>query len=252
MKLEFAARVDIGIKESNDDRVLVGGELLAEGTCDGEFEIPGVAVVCDGCGGYAGGFLAAETVLVRIAQAQSEALGDEAYLAQVLEDCQRAVAEKKRDIPRFLEMCTTVAGCVFCEDRILVFHSGDSRVYRMDRWGLARMTKDHSAVQKMVDCGELLPEEARKHPQRNVISRGIGIECLPPEIYLSRSCVHPGEMYLLCSDGLWESVDDSEISALLGRDLSLGEMADELVNLALSHGADDNISVCICACSERK
>ena len=247
MKINFAARVDIGPKETNDDRVLVGGEILDEMMYAGATEIPAVAAVCDGCGGYAGGGIAAQTVLEFLSFEESDTLADITYLAQVLDHCHQMVMEKKEEMPQYAAMCTTIAGCIFCEDSVVLFHSGDSRVYRHDRWGLAKMTRDHSIVQDMIDMGEITPEEALTHPKRNVIRRCIGINGPAPEIYVSRSPINPGEKYLFCSDGLWESVPDTQIKSILDSDIPLQQMVDTLVESALQQGADDNISVCICA-----
>ncbi len=153
MKVDYAAKVDIGIKETNDDRLLIDCRILDMSALEGTVEIPLVAAVCDGCGGYLGGNIAAQTVLEILSYENPMSLSDPTYLAHVLEKCQRAVVEKKAEMPRFSEMCTTVAGCVFCNDSILIFHSGDSRVYRYDRWGIARMTRDHSVIQDMIDMG---------------------------------------------------------------------------------------------------
>lgn len=247
MKMDFAARVDIGKKETNDDRAFAAGMMLETGACSGRIGIPSVVTVCDGCGGYAGGYIAAQTVLERLSREAPGRLSDPAVLARVLDDCQAAVLEKKKEMPHFAEMCTTIAGCVFCSDNTLFFHAGDSRVYRYDRWGIAKMTRDHSVIQTMIDLGEITPEEAKEHPRRNVISRCIGFEGEPPEIYSSGVPAAPGEKYLFCSDGLWESVGDAQLEAMLGRDIPLRQMADELVQTALAQGSDDNISVCICA-----
>ncbi|MCD7822663.1 MAG: hypothetical protein LUG86_01385 [Oscillospiraceae bacterium] len=250
MKLEYAARVDIGIKETNDDRVLVGGNILDMTSCEGETSLPALAVVCDGCGGYAGGGIAAYTVLEFLSYEEPGSLGDADYLSEVLENCNRAVFEKKEEMPSYKEMCTTVAGCVFLENSIVIFHSGDSRVYRCDRWGLAKMTVDHTVVREMVDMGQLTEEEAADNPHRNIITRCMGADCLPPEIYVVNSPMAVGEKYLLCSDGLWDSVGAARIKEILKSDMSLEEMADKLVDDALTLGSEDNISVCICAARE--
>lgn len=248
MKIDFAAKVDIGTKETNDDRILIDGKVLDESALSGKVDLPSVVAVCDGCGGYLGGNIAAQTVLELLSDEEPGNLSDSTYLAQVLDGCQRAVMEKKAEMPHFSEMCTTVAGCVFCNDSILIFHSGDSRVYRHDRWGIAKMTRDHSVVQDMIDMGEITQEEAANHPKRNVISKCIGIEGRPPEIYISNTPINPGEKYLLCSDGLWESVGEAQMKELLDGDMPLHQMVDELIQMALRQGSDDNISVCICSC----
>lgn len=247
MKIDFAARVAIGPKETNDDRVLIDAHILDMASYSGTIDVPAVAAVCDGCGGYAGGGVAAQTVLETLSAEDAVALSDVNYLTEVLAKCQQNVMAKKEELPHFSAMCTTVAGCVFCDDSIVIFHSGDSRIYRNDRWGIAKMTIDHSLVQELVDMGEITPEEALVHPQRNIIRRCIGIECPLPDVYVSRTAINPGEKYLFCSDGLWESVNDTEIKEILDSDMSLQQMADTLIEKALVQGADDNISVCICA-----
>lgn len=247
MKIDFAARVEIGPKETNDDRALVGGQILDMAACSGSFELPAVVAVCDGCGGYAGGGIAAQTVLELLSRETPGALSDPDALSRVLRTCQDAVMEKKRAMPQYAAMCTTIAGCVLCNDSILLFHAGDSRVYRYDGWGLARMTIDHSVVQGMVDMGQITEEEALTNPHRNVINRCIGMHCPPPEIYVSHGAMQPGETYVLCSDGLWESVRDAEITQILSSGVPLPQMADTLVQRALEQGAEDNISVCICS-----
>lgn len=247
MKLEVACKVAQGVRDSNDDRALLMGRILDRESYSEEADTPLTAVVCDGCGGYAGGGIAAEAVLSALSQALPETLADLAGLAEALEAARRAVDEKKRELPQFSEMCTTVAGCVFQEDRTVIFHAGDSRVYRYDGTSLARMTIDHSVIQSMVDAGRISPEDGRTSPLRNVINRCIGMDCPPPEIYISNSPILPGETFLLCSDGFWECVPDEELKRLLGQDGTPAEQVERLVDYALQAGSDDNITVCLCA-----
>lgn len=247
MMIDYAARVEIGRKETNDDRVLIGGQILDTTSGNGDLTLPAIAVVCDGCGGYDGGGIAAQTVLEFLSYESPESLGDTTYLTQVLDNCTQAVFEKKVELPSYSNMCTTVAGCVFLNNSIVLFHSGDSRVYRYDGWLLARMTVDHSAVQQMIDIGQITEEEALINPNRNIITRCIGISCPPPEIYISNTAIAPGEKFLLCTDGLWESVTAEQIKEILSRNIPLDEMVNILVETALNQGSDDNISVCICA-----
>lgn len=247
MKLEFAGRVEQGARGCNDDRALLMGRILDRESYSGEADAPLLAVVCDGCGGYAGGGTAAETVLSVLSRTPPETLADPSGLAEALEAARRAVDEKKRDLPQLSEMCTTVAGCVFREDRTVIFHAGDSRVYRYDGASLARMTVDHSVVQSMVDAGRISEEDGRLSPLRNIIDRCIGIDCPPPEVYVSNSPIMPGETFLLCSDGFWECVPDGELKRLLDWDGTPAEQAERLVDYALREGSDDNITVCLCA-----
>lgn len=248
MRIDFSAMVDIGTKETNDDRILIDGKVLDGSMQNGSIGIPSVVAICDGCGGYLGGGIAAQTVLELFSYEEPVNLSNPTYLALILDNCQRAVMEKKREMPHFAEMCTTIAGCVFCNDNILLFHAGDSRVYRHDQWGIAKMTRDHSVVQEMIDMGEITQEEAANHPKRNLISRCIGNEGRSPEIYISNTPIKPGDKYLFCSDGLWESVGEVQMKELLDENIPLHQMVDDLVQMAHRQGSEDNISVCICSC----
>ena len=249
MKIEYAAKVDKGTKETNEDRVLVDRHVLDDDSLSGVISIPAVTALCDGCGGYSGGDVAAQMVLDILSLEESDTLCDPEYLSEVLHNCQQQLMRKKKETPSLSGMCTTIAGCVFGKDSILIFHSGDSRVYRHDKWSLERMTKDHSVVQAMINLGVITPEEALHHPKRNVINRCLGAMCLPPEIYVSHMPIQPGEKYLLCSDGLWESVRDEEIKEVLDSRLQTDQMADELIRRACKEGSDDNISVCLLTCN---
>ena len=247
MKLDFACRVDIGLRKTNDDRALVLNSVINQTAIHGVGEAPAVAAVCDGCGGYAGGGIAAETVLSIFLKEFDNNTNIQDTLPKILDDAILAVRNKKKEYPHYSEMCTTVAGCVFLDDSTVIFHAGDTRVYRYDGKNLARMTIDHSVVQNMVDMGVITEAEALSNPKRNIINRCIGMECPPPEIYISHTPISPGELYLICSDGFWESATDKEIIELLSNNLPLPKMVDLLVSFAKEHGSDDNITVCLCA-----
>ncbi len=247
MTLDYAGYVTIGIRETNDDRALILGAILDQTCFHGRQEGPGLMVVCDGCGGYAGGGIAAQAVLEILQCAGTAFLTDEPAVAEALETAAKAVEQKKAAMPEFAAMCTTVAGCVFLENSTMIFHAGDSRVYRYDGYGLARMTVDHSLVQNLVDAGRLTEEEARVSPQRSTITRCIGVPCPPPEIYVSEAPIAPGEIYLICSDGLWEVLQPGDIKAIFQSGWDLPTMAEQLVAAALQAGSDDNISVCLCS-----
>ena len=247
MKIALACRVEKGRRESGDDRALLPGRILEAGSWAGEASLPCAAAVCDGCGGYAGGGLAAETALSVLEQTPPEALSSPEGLAQALERAGEAVWEKKREFPQYGRMCTTIAGCVFCPEKTLIFHAGDSRVYRYDGFSLARMTVDHSMVQRMVEQGRMTEEEALVSPQRNIISRCIGTDSPPPELYISNVPIGPGEIFLLCSDGFWECMGDRQIKRLLSGGGDLEALAERLAAAALEAGSEDNITVCLCA-----
>lgn len=252
MKIEFASKVEKGIAPTNDDRILVDGKIIDQSSSFGVVDIPTLVAVCDGCGGYAGGGIAAHTVLEILSSEEVTNLLDINYLTKTLEKCQKKIMTLKQETEQYSAMCTTIAGCLFSCNSNIIFHSGDSRVYRLDKFGLARMTNDHSIVQELINSGEISLNEAKNHPQRNVITNCIGVNVFSPEIYVSHSPIWPGEKYLFCSDGLWDSLEDSRITEILSSNISIQEMTDIMVNEAIRNGSDDNISVCICSYNVNK
>ena len=247
MDIELACRVAKGARETNDDRALLLGIICDDEVVSGVTTLPAVAIVCDGCGGYDGGSIAASVVLESLRDIMPKDLMDPVVLAQTLERAEKRIAERKLKYPAYSHMCTTVVGCIFGEDQTLIFHSGDSRLYRFDGVFLAPMTIDHSAVRALVDCGKITEEEALTHPQRNIITRCMGTGGLPPEIYLSHSAICPGDIYILCSDGLWEYVSNNRMIEILCDSADLSTAAKKLVEVAIENGGDDNITVILCA-----
>jgi serine/threonine protein phosphatase PrpC len=125
-----------------------------------------------------------------------------------------------------------------------VFNVGDSRVYRYSESTLRQLTVDHSAVQELVDAGDLSDEDARYHPLRHVVTRSLGSAPAPePDIALYEAV--PGERFLVCSDGLTNELDDPELSRILGEVRDPQAAADELVRLAVLAGGHDNVSVIV-------
>lgn len=247
MKIKIAARVDKGARPYNDDRAMIGDEIVYSGLDETTVRTPALAVVCDGCGGYQGGGVAAETALAVLRREKETLLdGDEAAVERVFQQVEREIDARKAADPALSSMCSTVVGCVFREDAVLFFHAGDSRCYRCDSYGMAKMTVDHSLVQEMVDLGRLTEEEALVHPRRNVITRCLGVHGVAPEVHVAGEPIWEEETYLLCSDGFWEAVPPAQVRDVLSEDLTLQEKADRLVDLAIELGSDDNVTVCLC------
>ena len=153
---------------------------------------------------------------------------------------------EKKQVPEYQEMCTTIAGCVLSEEKVILFHAGDTRIYRYDGKYFAQMTKDHSRVQNEMDMGLITPEDAVGREDRGVITRCIGVGGDKPDIREIGFGIHKGDLYLICSDGLWEYLSEEEMVEILSADMNLSEKADRLVDRALEIGSDDNISVCLC------
>lgn len=248
MDIRTAVVVDIGTTyDKNDDRALIETVIYQDGIGERVLQTPFLAAVCDGVGGSAGGGYAANLILTQLAGLPAAELSQPDALADALANADRKLKEEQLLLPEYARMCTTIAGVVFLEEKMLIFHAGDSRVYRYDGLYLTRMTKDHSVVQELIDLGNLTEEEALSYGGRNQITRCLGSKIsLLPEIYESRLPLQPGETMLICSDGMWDVVSPSQIREVLRRDCSPAEKAQTLVQLAKEQDSPDNITVCLC------
>ncbi|WP_245995109.1 Stp1/IreP family PP2C-type Ser/Thr phosphatase [Inmirania thermothiophila] len=216
----------------------------------------GIALLADGMGGHNAGevasALAVEVVMreLRRRLPHPEGGGDWAgfapatrVLAEAVHKANAAIHEAAAARPQCRGMGTTLVGLLFHDDRASIAHVGDSRVYRLRAGVLEQLTTDHTLVQELVARGFYTPEEAATALNRNVITRALGTE---PQVAvdLQEEAVRPGDLFLLCSDGLSDMMDDGEIAAELARaDSPLEARARRLVALANAHGGRDNISV---------
>ncbi len=231
--MEIVAESDTGrVRRNNEDAVAFDAGA-------------GVAVLADGMGGLDAGEvasrLAVEAALKSLADAGNRS---DSALRAAVEAANQAV--RNRSLDTGVEMGTTLVLWVLSEHgQCLIGHVGDSRAYRMRAGDLRCLTRDHSMVQQMIDEGLMSEAEAATSPNRNVITRALG---LVGQVEVDvRSWVHsPGDLYLLCSDGLTDMVDDAGIRSILagaGPDQSLAETARALVVRANSAGGHDNVSV---------
>lgn len=247
--MNFVCRVEIGRCEDNDDRGLADGRILSHTVHSGDSTLPLLLALCDGCGGYAGGGRAAETVLKVLREADPKKLKDENIMAAVLEECSQQIAAEQQLDPDFRAMCTTLAGAVFHEDKTIFFHAGDTRIYRFDGENLALMTRDHSVVRHLMDLGFLNEKNAAWFANRSTITRCLGAPCPPPEIRVSQAAIQPGEVYLICTDGLWGFLSGEKMAEILAGSGDLTAKAGTLINTALQNGSRDNLSVILCTLS---
>ncbi len=158
-------------------------------------------------------------------------------------DANRYIFRTATEIPQCQGMGTTVVAVLFYNNMITIAHVGDSRVYRMRNGDLAQITSDHSLVQELIDRGFFTPEEAEANTPKNLVTRALGID-EKVEVDVQEQAAKPGDIYLLCSDGLNDMVDDEEIRLTLSKySANPVEAAHELVRLANESGGKDNISV---------
>jgi protein phosphatase len=140
-------------------------------------------------------------------------------------------------------MGTTVVSALFHADRITVAHVGDSRLYRLRDKTFEQLTTDHSLIQELIDRGIYTPEEAPTHTPKNLVTRALGIDKTVAVDILEEK-TYPNDLYMLCTDGLNDMMDDEEIHLTLNRySVNLEAAARQLIKLANEKGGKDNISI---------
>ena len=207
---------------------------------------PPLFAVADGMGGHAAGEVAADLALQEMRSLASlDFVGSQEVVEAIAHANQRIVDHASGESQG---MGTTLAGLclgtVGGSPHWIVFNIGDSRVYRFADGVLERLTTDHSEVQELVAAGHISADQARVHPNRNIITRSLGTEPAPtPDVWVIPA--GEAETYLVCSDGLTGEVSDDDIRQVLDHGAAAQQSADELCGLALNAGGHDNISVVI-------
>jgi len=207
------------------------------------------AVVCDGMGGALGGDVASEiavkTISGRIAAGWRAGMSNESLVNLLTTSITAAnicVLDRAEEDPRLRGMGTTVVAAAIQQDRLVIAHVGDSRAYAFtDR--LEQLTKDHSLVQDMVDAGMLTPEQASVHPNKNYITRALGV-AERVEIDFTERSFSDHEKLLLCTDGLTNYVDEDAIAGILSSGRP-EETARLLVEEANRNGGGDNVTAVV-------
>lgn len=249
-KVEFVAQTDVGlVRDHNEDAV----------SCA---EILGVAVLADGMGGLNAGEVASAMSarmlvdeLVAWQEGRVDALSElpddpdpegspaARILKHFIEKTNGAVYHVSQTQPQCHGMGTTVVASIFYDNKLAVGHIGDSRMYRFRGSKLEQITKDHSFVQELIDKGLYTPEQARASNRKNVVTRALGVGPVV-EAEVNEYKVKPGDIYLMCSDGLSDLVTDADIERQLAAyNGNLSKVAGDLVELANANGGKDNISV---------
>ncbi len=206
----------------------------------------GIFVVCDGMGGAAGGEIASraatEAFLEHLAMLSEPQRTNEA-ITQAVEAANRRVYSRASHEPALHGMGTTLVGLLtHGQHEVAIVHVGDSRCYRWRGSELERCTEDHSLMAEQLRMGVLTEEEASQSPMRNVITRAVGTRStVEPEVRVLP--VEPGDVFLLCSDGLTRELPDAQIAEILAREgQSLEEKNAALLEAALTAGGRDNIT----------
>ena len=204
-------------------------------------EPQGLWAVADGMGGHEGGEWASAKLVEKLDEVELPKDFDEAreLVAEAIRKANRAILVEARK--RGKQMGSTIVGLLVHDQRYAVVWVGDSRAYLLRDGELKQLSRDHTQVQEMVDRGIMKPEDAINHPMGHILSRAVGVR---DEVQVDQITgeVFPGDVFLLCSDGLHGYVDESEIARLLARG-SPERASEELVELTLQNGAPDNVTV---------
>lgn len=205
-----------------------------------------VMIVADGMGGHNAGEVASGCAVKTIKRFISENAGIlniAELLKSALDKADAAVLEKSNESDSYSEMGTTVVMACIKDKTVFFANVGDSRGYVMDKCGIRQITQDDSFVAELVRRGEITPGEAKVHPQRNIITQAVGTRGgITAGIY--RHVCKPGDVVLICSDGLTNMVDDDEIFEIIKR-YGAEDGVKKLVEFANKCGGTDNITVAV-------
>ncbi|NSX52127.1 protein phosphatase 2C domain-containing protein [Gardnerella vaginalis] len=227
---------DVGTVRSNNQDSAFAGEHLA--------------AICDGMGGHAGGDTASTIAIRSLAHIEQDSRPhDVKTVSSMMETsimaAHDAIVGKAKRERSLAGMGTTVTAVTLVKGYWVLAHLGDSRAYLLRDNHLMRMTTDHSYVQHLIDTGHITPEEARNHPQRNVVMRVLGDFDIDPRPDIALRSAHPSDRWLLCSDGLCGVLEDSTIQDVMSSISNQEECAQKLVSMALRAGSTDNVTAVI-------
>jgi PPM family protein phosphatase len=211
---------------------------------------PPLFVIADGMGGAQAGEVASRLAASAFREYhEADELAPEERLAAIVHEANRRIYDRSRSDAATTGMGTTITAALFTGGGVTIGHVGDSRAYRLRDDRLEQLTHDHSLVGDLVRSGRLSPEEARLHPQRSVITRALGTD---PDVDVDTFTLEPqpGDVYLLCSDGLTDMLEDDEIVALVRDTGGLDSTAKALVKAANRKGGEDNVTVVLFAVEE--
>jgi len=234
-KILFFGKSDVGLKRTNNEDVFV-----VNPGC-------GFCLAADGMGGAAAGEVASRFFAETATEIFSGS--DRRTERQTLDFVQKTFSYANKKILDYVKenihhkgMGCTAELMAFSEEGFVLGHIGDSRTYRIRDGQLKQLTQDHSLVQDQLDQGLITPAEAKNHHLRNVILRAVGVHD-DLALDLLRGKIFSGDLFLLCSDGLTDMVDDPVIHQVLSSSFSLEQKGDELIESAKSAGGNDNITV---------
>ena len=245
-KIQVVSHTDTGrVRDHNEDAAAADMNI-------------GLIVLADGMGGYNAGEVAAELAIKTISNLVREGaergergepdretglMRQSIVLRDAVRRANKIIWQTAQTQPQCQGMGTTLVACLFYDDRVSIAHVGDSRVYRQRNGQFEQLTLDHSLLQELVDRGFYSPEEASRLTNKNYVTRALGVEA-SVDVEIQEEVVAPDDVYLLCSDGLSDMVEDEDIHLTISTfNANLQTVADQLVDLANENGGRDNVTV---------
>jgi protein phosphatase len=252
-KIDIAELTDTGrVREHNEDAIGSNPDI-------------GLLVLADGMGGYNAGEVASGIAVQIVTDLAAEAAAREQLndidthsglmrqsiiLRDAVYRSNKIIYQTAQSQTHCEGMGTTIVACMFYDDKVSIAHVGDSRAYRLRGGALEQMTLDHSLLQELVDRGFYSHEEAQRSTNRNYVTRALGVEPTV-EVEVHEYDVLPDDIYLLCSDGLPDMVEDDDIHLTISTfNASLDVVGQQLIDLANNHGGRDNVSVMLAQVKE--
>ncbi len=231
-------QTDVGkVRESNQDMYCF--KVISDNL--------GFAVVCDGMGGENGGKVASkiacDTIYKYLDAHLKEGLDEQEYkniMVTAVSDGNVAVYDYSLEKKEYIGMGTTVVALVVVNNKAYIAHVGDSRVYMLKSGEFYQITKDHSLVQNLVEQGKITQEQAKNHPQKNMITRAVGVSFFVDVDYIQVNSIKDVS-FLLCSDGLTNSCDNEQIKSVL-ENTPKESVCKTLIDMANDAGGIDNIT----------
>jgi protein phosphatase len=247
MLYQFCAKTDPGrARENNEDSVVFDAATQT-------------MVLADGMGGYNAGEIASGMATAFIKSELSRWLAEAGHGANIKEvrrameicvgNANLSIYNAANSNAQYAGMGTTLVVGVFLGDMLLVGHIGDSRCYRLRDGVLEQITKDHSLLQEQIDAGLITPAQAANSSIKNLVTRALGVEG-QVMLEVNEHLVLPGDLYMMCSDGLSDMVDDPTIAKIVTTQGELEVTAEELIAAANANGGRDNISVLLAVAAE--
>ena len=227
-----------------------GLERAANEDAFGWFSVPAgeLLMVADGMGGYAGGAEAAQAAVIAFHQYVKTSFEEpETLLRQALHAADQAVSQIGLTNPELAGLGSTLVALLIQTNEAFYIHVGDSRLYQFSGGQLTSLTRDHNYVRELVEAGQITEAEAVSHEDRNIITQSLGGNVKETRLTVGQASCRPGDLFLLCTDGLCGSVSETDIRKTLSGTGSPQVLAKNLINLALRAGGPDNITVQLAA-----